>query len=839
MNNSVPFIFHTGPDGFNVPDTWYEEMDRRGLPFAVKVTDAAPNIKALAIARASDVPHVIVFRRSIGKFGSIGVYDVPDYNKPFAAASEEHWQLHRAELPPEVVEYKDVVWVETINEPDKDDPARVEWLADFSVHQAGLAWRDGYKYAAFGWAGGTPEPFHWDGPRMLNCLWVMAANRHRFGLAVHEYALSQNIWNMALEDGSYWLVGRLTHLHEACDRNGILRPSILITEWGWGRDPNTLPQQNQRMIDYAEVADFYRSRNEQGNILCTAVWALNAGWAGDDGREIHEILIDDVRGLFDLMIEQSPPVVVPPPSGSVEAQIYHLGQAYAFPVNTGAALQQAMLKDAHFPTGGEQWHVVNKVNYALQPSAGQADTDDKRTYYAVVGDWGNVHWTDDGVAAPPPKPSIIVDASGWNAFDLSLMDIQGAIVRTSNGVMTKGDSESIGENGIDRYLFDHLDNLDKNALPFGLYHFVNKDYGADEQVAHFLGIVDDVIAKYGRPSLGLWIDFEKRSPVVEGEIKAACDAFLRLNNTGVAGGIYTSKTWWNPKVSVNSDWPCVFNIWTAHYPKSGDLAKPLPADYAFRTPHHWKESEANVWQFTSRGGGIVGTSANIDVNWWYDLDSVASCNDVPPVIPPPSGKQVDLRPYFEPTGQYGDYVVFQFSDGRTQAQQLAKLPDGTIALFKGEGNWINGKKYQDYERFRFKDGEFQRSEDTSVGGAKAYTQHWARWLPEVVTIGAQYRNDLRVTEYDRTNCNQLASNKATDYIKVVALHQDWLSPAKASISYDDVLELEWTKSPNGTVIERYFLAKNVSYCAWNNGAVSERPNGRDPLGGELWGCSDE
>ena len=30
-----------------------------------------------------------------------------------------------------------------------------------------------------------------------------------------------------------WRVGRFQHLFQACDENGIKRPTVLITEWGW------------------------------------------------------------------------------------------------------------------------------------------------------------------------------------------------------------------------------------------------------------------------------------------------------------------------------------------------------------------------------------------------------------------------------------------------------------------------------------------------------------------------------------------------------------------------------------------------------------------------------
>ena len=73
--------------------------------------------------------------------------------------AQAHWQRHLQAFPPDVQAYKQLVWVETINEPWKGSSTRnnAEWLARFSYYTALEALAAGYNYAAFGWSTGEPE----------------------------------------------------------------------------------------------------------------------------------------------------------------------------------------------------------------------------------------------------------------------------------------------------------------------------------------------------------------------------------------------------------------------------------------------------------------------------------------------------------------------------------------------------------------------------------------------------------------------------------------------------------------------------------------------------------
>ena len=127
-------------------DGYMRRLDDEGVPFFLKSVDnAEPLYKAQELMKVSGVEHTLVYRSTL--------YDVPDYNLDPVLAAETYWDLEKAIWPPELD--PSVVWLETMNELDKN---RAAWLAQFSLRTAQLALRDGYRWAAFGWAAGEPEP---------------------------------------------------------------------------------------------------------------------------------------------------------------------------------------------------------------------------------------------------------------------------------------------------------------------------------------------------------------------------------------------------------------------------------------------------------------------------------------------------------------------------------------------------------------------------------------------------------------------------------------------------------------------------------------------------------
>jgi hypothetical protein len=235
-------------------------QDEAGVPFFLKSADnAGPLFEAQKLAQASGVDHTLVFRRS----GDL--YDTPNYDLSPQQAAEQHWQLHRTAFPPELD--PSLVWIETINEVDKE---RSEWLAEFAIYTAELAWADGFKWAAFGWSSGEPEPLDWEGAQMLRFLRLAGENRGRLAVALHEYSYI----NSNIADAYPYKVGRFQLLFDVVDSYNIPRPTVLISEWGW--EYASIPPVGQAMADIAWASEMYAS---YPTIKGVAIWYLGIGYS--------------------------------------------------------------------------------------------------------------------------------------------------------------------------------------------------------------------------------------------------------------------------------------------------------------------------------------------------------------------------------------------------------------------------------------------------------------------------------------------------------------------------------------------------------------------------------
>lgn len=229
MDTFCKIGFHVGPGGnLSGLGDWMRKLDGAGIPFFLKSADHyAVLFEAANIAANSGVEHQLVYRQSTGGQNDGFDYDTPDYTLEPGEAAERHWQATRNKLPPEFDPAR--VWVEPVNEVDKN---RSDWLGRFAVHYANLALADGYKVTMFGWASGDPEWAGWETEGMLTYLRVCAARPEQAAVALHEYDTGLDGF-----DAVYPLhLGRFQYLFAACDKHGIDRPAVHITEWGWAAD---------------------------------------------------------------------------------------------------------------------------------------------------------------------------------------------------------------------------------------------------------------------------------------------------------------------------------------------------------------------------------------------------------------------------------------------------------------------------------------------------------------------------------------------------------------------------------------------------------------------------
>ncbi|MCA9938393.1 MAG: M23 family metallopeptidase [Anaerolineales bacterium] len=259
------FGFHAGAGGNRqgIGD-YFQQLDTAGRPAVLKSVDDYGVCRELAALRQqSGVPHVIVFRRSGGAF------ELPNYNLSPAQAAAEHWQRIVDALPPEFVANNDKehVWLEVINEPDKN---RADWIGQFMTAIAQLALANGYKVAGPGWSTGEPEPTDWQTPGWQAYLQLCAQHPDQVAVALHEYSLDAG--NILAGNGS--LIGRFQQLFDVCDQANIARPCVLITEWGWVY--NHVPTPELAMAHLKEAAKIYQPHPQ---VLGAAIWYLGHGYS--------------------------------------------------------------------------------------------------------------------------------------------------------------------------------------------------------------------------------------------------------------------------------------------------------------------------------------------------------------------------------------------------------------------------------------------------------------------------------------------------------------------------------------------------------------------------------
>jgi hypothetical protein len=280
-------------------DPYMERLDAEGVPFFLKSVDnAEPLFKAQELMKASGVPHTLVYRST--------QYDVPDYDMAPILAAEAYWELEKAIWPPELD--PDLVWFETMNELDK---GRSEWLAQFALRTAQLALRDGYRWAAFGWASGEPEPADWESPAMLELLRLIGENPDRLAIALHEYSYTTD----DIGDDYPHKIGRFLDLFRVADEHGIPRPTVLITEFGWAY--NNIPPEPLAMEDVAWAARLYGAYPQ---VLGAAIW--NIGRLDDQLLPLNDQMQELIDNMLAISLDSYFSAPLPPLQAPLDANQY-------------------------------------------------------------------------------------------------------------------------------------------------------------------------------------------------------------------------------------------------------------------------------------------------------------------------------------------------------------------------------------------------------------------------------------------------------------------------------------------------------------------------------------
>ncbi len=313
--------FHVGSGGTQEGlKDYLTALDAAGVPIFLKSANyAEPLYIVQQLMKESGVDHILVYRDVDEDLKEY------EYSLDPEVAAEMLWRRNVAAVPPELDAKS--IWLETVNEPDKN---RSRWLAEFSLASAEIAVAEGYKYAAFSWSSGEPEPTDWESPEMLAFLRFAGEHPDQVAIALHEYSYVK-------EDIGYiypWLIGRFQKIFRVADAHGIPRPTILITEWGW--EYTKLPQAEdevdvaQAMADIEWASWLYAAYPE---VKGAAIWYLGPGFSNIDEQTqqliapLQEYSLSNYF-VYDPGFGRIDETIFEPPEPSVSAE--WLYQSYRF-----------------------------------------------------------------------------------------------------------------------------------------------------------------------------------------------------------------------------------------------------------------------------------------------------------------------------------------------------------------------------------------------------------------------------------------------------------------------------------------------------------------------------
>ncbi len=832
----IAWGFEYGPGGNkNGTKDFLNRLTAADVPTAWKGTDDAG-----LCYQAQQTGHpdsILIYRTSTAGQKDGNDYDVPRYELPPSEAAQAHWQITRAKWPPELLPAR--VFMEPVNEirakPDADKPTwgglhPVDWIGRFMVEYAQIANGQGFKVCGPAFNSGEPEPADYSQPGMLDWLRYCAENPTKAALSVHEYS-----FDLLPYGNSYpYKYGRFQAAIAAADKAGIPRTfPIFITEFGWTL--NTVPKWETAVATIREYS-LLSARFPQ--LKAAAIWSLRSGWGNIDNELAAWISADGNPFANWCINNQYPDTQQPQPTapefGATLPEQPGNGQG-GEPVTTYKNLGRAA-------TDKRSGATHTRIAFFKTESQGGGKT--LRTWIANTdyfeipegaNEFSLVQFEATEETEPPPNPnpppvvtalpqgSIGVDVSYWQgAYNWNDSGAKFGIIRCSDGMIAN--STTHDENGIDRQFWANASKLTALGIPWGVYHFLrpgsiqaqaDKVRGALLQLATNGTPTKTAVFDDGSYLPELFIDVEDGALTNQHVLD-----FYNALSFDFTIGIYTGKPVWELITAGAAVWWADVPLWIAAYGVNDGSVPDWPNGP--NLPRGW--SKAHLWQYTSNplDKNIVGP---------YPPEN----KPTPPT--PPTGKTVNFAPYLMPPSDVGQWLVFAKASGGTVDHQT-QVKNGIVYIVKSAAA---GKT--NYEELRINGSFIERRYDTSPKDGYPYKlddgNGWSKWLPLEMTEGEYYLRQPTVTRYDvAQNCQQISSAVSKSYIKFHKYHDSFMLPNGRT--YPGVVELHWQWTPNGAVLERYYLAVGRFYIQWGDAEslhyVEDEPQGRQPMKLEPIGC---
>ena len=758
------FGFHLGSGGGNQNGIgeYMQQLNAAGKAFCIMSADAFPLEAQQIMLDNPDVPHTVVFRRSVGHEGTVppsGNPDVPEYTLPPVEAAARHFGWHLAHRPAEM--HPDV-WLMGENEIasrfefdneaaqiavplfdglrqryTRTDPVNGAivygvtnggWMAAYSLHAAQMALDAGQRYAAFGWASGNPEPEDWIHPQMLALLRLLAQHPDRLAVGLHEYSWRTD--DILHGDGR--LVGRFEDIMAVCRAESIPYPTTLVKEWGWTH--NHVPQPAQAMDHILQVAAIY---GRYPSIRGAAIWYLGPGFEGiANGAQRLIAPLTQLTLTTQVEVEVAPqpgdpPVPPPPPpsgttwqerawAASVREQINR-----GIPLNPQAALQAAIFRDDLVPVHREIG--ADGANGRITVQAGESldGRTPRRLYYWQAGQ--PVRYITDPTTQPPPPPS---------GVQLVYRPCDTDRVTQAFGVNPSRYAPLPGHDGVD---YGVAMGWPYYAAAAGrVVHASDRRWTSNTASAYGWHVVldhGDYCTVYGHARAGL--------PVQVGQTVTAGQIVGYSGNTGNSDGYHLHFGLLDKTGTIDPG--NGFPMW--HY---GRVVNPTPF--------------------------LVGL--------------------MPPPPPLPPAETINVLPYLR--GR--DRVQFDLAyNGGTQTTQVRHLPNDRFLYVKGEPAEYECLAVRTYNGqpwiFRF--------EDTSESQTRFYAQFrtqggpiGAPWVPTQMEVGRWYQTTKFVQHYTKTmvngvwqgGCTPANSGDVVDRIRLMGRPYQRTYPSGRTLT---VITLEW------------------------------------------------
>lgn len=287
-------------------------------------------IEAAKLARASGVPHVIVYRQTHPE----GLPDDhPNLHLSPHKAAEQLWNavkiglMREGKHTPEedkLATYKDLVYIEPTNEPgvvenEEVGETQVEWMGEFFVEIAQMMLADGWKPALAGYNTGQPSEYHirkyfvkllrlfeenWD-----DCLWTM----HEAKLAFRDEEKGVEYDYLSpMKHFVPYRVDSADRIFRVCDEHGIRRPRVFISEMAW--EHNNIPDKDQFRAEVQELCAMDARRPE---VVGRVIYSTHSGGKNDMWSRVRDKLNGHSPWLTEYVTSETSLNTTPinPPSG--------------------------------------------------------------------------------------------------------------------------------------------------------------------------------------------------------------------------------------------------------------------------------------------------------------------------------------------------------------------------------------------------------------------------------------------------------------------------------------------------------------------------------------------